>query len=163
VLGVEELFIDYDISVGSTFNGMVVDSINYATYFGQNRKVVYFNSLLKWIEGVGSSNNGILHPATPYILYVTNVFNSDSICSPVNTSETEINDVEVKQMGSIMDFYSSEKSTILLRLYNSTGQLFNQLTFNNTVTIDLANYPSQIIFLEIVSNRRRSVRRVFTF
>jgi hypothetical protein len=162
VLGVDKLFLDYDISLGSTFNGMVVDSINYATYFGQNRKVIYFNNLVKWIEGAGSSFNGLSDTMNGYT-YVTNVFSSDTSCFPLTISEIELNNVEVKRMGSIIHFYSSMKSPILLRLYNSTGQLFKQLTFNNTVTIDLANYSRQLIFIEIISDRKRSVRRLFTY
>lgn len=159
VLGTDKLIIDYDITVGSVVKTMVVDSINYATYFGQMRKVIYFNNLVKWIEGVGNSFNGLSDTLNGYS-YVTNVFNSDTTCFPLSTSEIGLNNIEVKQIGSNLYFYNSSNSPIILKIYNLMGQLLNQFTINTSLTLDLNDYSMQLIFLEMTSERKRKVMKV---
>ncbi len=162
VSGVEHLLIDYDISVGATFNGMLVDSINYATYYNQLRKVIYFHGaspLVKWIEGIGCNFNGI----TPTFYGWTNVdsvFDGDSNCYPLHIAEIEFNNFEINQTASIIYIANLLKTNYVLKIYNTAGQMVEQVSSKNNVTLDLSMFPSQLFIMEIICEKRRIIRKV---
>ena len=159
--GTDSLLIDYDIMVGSTYNTMIVDSINYSTYFGQLRKVIYFNNFVKWIEGIGSSFNGISDTLNGYT-NVTNVYYSDTTCFPLSTSEIGLNQLTVNQVGSVVYFANSSNTPVSLKIFNSMGQLLNKYTFKDNFTLDLHFYSVQVVLLEMSTANERKVVRILT-
>jgi hypothetical protein len=161
-LGTDLLIIDYDITVGSTFNNAIVDSINYATYFGRLRKVIHFNNLVKWIEGIGSNFDGLLTINNGFT-YVTNVYISSTTCFPLSTSEIGSNHLEAKQIGSNVYFSNSSEIPVSLRIFNTMGQLLNQFIVKDTLILDLHSYSAQVILLEMTSENKRNVMRVLAY
>lgn len=159
--GTDSLLIDYDIKVGSSHNSMIVDSINYATYFGELRKVIYFNNLVKWIEGIGNSFNGISDTLNGYT-NVTSVYISDTTCFPLSTSEIGLNQLSVTKAGSVIYFANSYNTLVSLRIFNAMGQLLNKYTFKDNFTLDLHFYSVQVVLLEMSAANERKVIRLLT-
>lgn len=162
VSGIDKLIIDYDINIGSSFNSMVVDSINFVTSFGQTRKVIYFNNYVKWIEGIGSSFNGISDTFDGYT-YVTNVVNSDTSCFALSSTDIELSNLNVKQVGSKIYITSSSENPVRINIYNYVGQLLDQKLLRNIIMLDLKTYSAQLILLELSSERKRKTIKVLNY
>ncbi|HOZ52804.1 MAG TPA: hypothetical protein PLU17_13150 [Chitinophagaceae bacterium] len=157
----DKLLIDYDISIGATAGGAIVDSVKTALLFGQMRKVIYFDNLVKWVEGVGSSFNGISDTFNGYT-YVNKIEDGDSSCTPLNLNEVELDQIEIKHLGNYIEIIDKSGNYKTVKVFNYGGQTLLQKPIDRFATLDLSKYSNQLLFIEITSEKRKIVKRVFT-
>jgi hypothetical protein len=161
-LGAERLLIDYDISVDSVFDRSTVDSVTFSYYFGQIRKVIHFDDSYKWIEGVGDSFHGIPREFTHYAR-IDSFYLGNYDCVLLDYFNVGEDTLQMRQVSSFIHFYDPTKGEKFLSIYNIAGQLVQKITFNTEYFLDLLNYSEQLLILEIISEKRRIVKKVLTY
>lgn len=162
VNGFDSLIIDYQFQAGDTIAGMDVDSVTNEFVFGQNRKVIYFDVVYKWIEGIGSSFFG-LKPILGGLNIYSNVYGvnyTDNTCIPLNIIGIENNTIEFSQNNNVINFQSNNNNQKKVNIYNNLGQIIYQTKFVNFINIDLSAHEKGMLFFEVLDNEFRKVWKV---
>ncbi len=162
----EYLFLDYQLSVGDSFQILpnfqpVVDSVYSDFIFGRIRKVIEFDSLLTFIEGVGSNLYGCIPP-------FQGESNLNSVgevaCDEIFTSTEEIigNKVLVYPNPNDGTFSIKISEEVLndpfavVRIWSMTGDLLFQEELNFTsVNIHLPQLTFNNIIVQIISSHQQ--------
>ena len=156
----ERLIIDYAVNIGDTFDfyfgnySATVDSIKYENLFGELRKTIYFDSQLKFIEGIGCSFWGVLPTqntsSNAYgVLLGKNFEDIDCSAVGITTTTTVEKNVERCRLSPCpaatnieVKFDDNNIANYKYEIYDSRGRLVETKT----------NVSSKIIPIEILNN-----------
>lgn len=160
--GIDSLIVDYQFQIGDTIAGMDVDSVKNEFVFGQNRKVIYFDILYKWIEGIGSSFFGLkpILGGTSFYSKVYKVNYTDNNCIPLTVVGIENSTIEFSQNNSVFTLQSKSNSHKKINVYNNIGQKIYQTEFINFIKLDLVTYEKGMLFIEVINNENRKIWKV---
>lgn len=163
----EKILINYNLNTNDTFvmyNGfkLVVDSVTNSYKFGQQRKIIHFDEVQKFIEGIGYSFNGVI--LTDFYSYVKNVESTPSTCNNIISSIGISNNSEwitffpnpVNQ--KLFFKYNQKIRDVNVKIYNLDDQVFlNTYVKNNE--LDVSNLSNGIYLIELTNMNYTTVQK----
>jgi len=169
----ETLILDFNLEVGDTFQYLpnytpVVDDVYLDTIFGNIRKVIAFDSLLSFIEGVGSSVHGPLPAFEGFS--IVNSF-GEVTCDEIFSTTEEISDPIFSlniypnpnhgEFQILVENYPFSNDFPEVRIYSLLGKLlFSELLTANSMAIDLNNLEGQTVIVQLESRQFIQSRKV---
>jgi len=169
----EQLFLDYTLMVGDTFPYIpsyhpVVDSVYEDFVFGKIRKVIVLDTLLSFIEGVGSTLRGPL-PGEPGFSYVNSV--GEVACNEIFTETANHFDspfnfqvVPNPNYGDFkIDIGSSDllNDETIIRIWTMLGTLvFEEQLSSNLKSINLSITNETSLLLNISNNQFSKTEKI---
>ncbi|MCF8239380.1 MAG: T9SS type A sorting domain-containing protein [Saprospiraceae bacterium] len=153
----ESLILSYQVQPNDTFwvNNVPVicDSVTFTLAYGAIRKIIHFDPVLKFIEGIGNSMYGI-HDFGFYQTIET--FTPDSVfCMPTTALDPVLSKMDWRAYpnptSDILEFSFSGKLPESILLTDLTGRTMIQVMppFQSPMRIDIGQWPNGIYLLLI--------------
>lgn len=167
----ERLVFDFSLQVNDTFNysystwtaTLQVDSVKTEFLYGQNRKVIYFDSLSPIIEGVGSQRWGLFdRPLASSGFFATNkLINTYAVsdpCYPASIVQTDKQDISLSvypnpvQSELHIALPSLSSSQVYFQVVNIFGQIVSKGVLNNSNVLHVDTYQKGMYVLHLRVN-----------
>lgn len=158
----ENVIFDYDLIKGDNFGLFTVDTVTAEIVYGQQRKVIYFDQLYKWIEGLGASFFGV------YDLYggysqIDTVVKFNSNCMPLSVKNAAAEkDVTLRYQGNLVYINTSNDKNKRIEIINSLGQMLFQSKFTGYTIVDISHFSKQMLILHIYDLQEHFIQRIIT-
>lgn len=164
----EDLIISYDLHSGDTITilGQLlgVDTVVEEFIFGAERKVIQFNPLFRFIEGIGHSWLGILKEVFPGnggpFQYVNDIYPTIAHCETTAVDEILMNDI-IQLYPNPFDDHITVK-TVGTRsesfcIYTITGQHIGQYATTSSIDIDTEEFAPGIYLIRSDSGKMKKM------